>query len=337
MLIGPTLVPSLPGWIAALAAATAVATWLVRRYALARALLDQPGERRSHSVATPRGGGAAIVLVALAAIACVALRMPLSRPLLMPASAGLVLVAAIGWIDDHRPLSPWSRLVVHALAAVLLGWGCLRAGMPVTAASAVSLLAVILVNVWNFMDGIDGLAASQAGLVATTYALAAGTDTPAGWLCWAVAAACAGFLPFNFPRARIFLGDVGSGALGYLLALLIALGTAADASVRAAWQLLPLSAFLLDAALTLGSRMVRGERWWTPHVSHLYQRLARAWNSHVRVTCAYGGWTLLAASVGWFMREQGVASIMCAVLAVYLAGVTFWWRTRTREAVRETA
>src|SRR3546814_3920624 len=120
------------------------------------------------------------------------------------------------------------------------------------------------------MDGIDGIAALQALVVAGGGALLAG-DPASRWMALALAAACLGFLPLNLPRARIFLGDVGSGALGYALALVIVLAAVGggEASSPAAWMLLllPPSAFLVDAALTLAARIFRGERWWTPHVA----------------------------------------------------------------------
>jgi UDP-N-acetylmuramyl pentapeptide phosphotransferase/UDP-N-acetylglucosamine-1-phosphate transferase len=153
------------------------------------------------------------------------------------------------------------------------------------------------------------------------------------WVAWALAAACAGFLPFNFPRARIFLGDVGSGALGYALAALVALEVRGGAA--GLWVLLPLSAFLLDATLTLGARMVRGERWWTPHVQHLYQRLARYWQGHRRVTYLYAGWTLAASGIAWWMRFSDATTIMLAVCTWYLLG-TGTWMCSMRVATRSS-
>ena len=106
-------------WFALFAAIAAAGTWAARAYALRLRLLDEPGERRSHRVATPRGGGIAIVVAFLVAIAAMILRQPSDVVLLGCAGLGFLMVAAVGWVDDHRPLSPWSRLVVHAVAA---GW-----------------------------------------------------------------------------------------------------------------------------------------------------------------------------------------------------------------------
>src|SRR5690606_23140662 len=145
---------------------------------------------------------------------------------------------------------------------------------------------LVLVNIWNFMDGIDGIAAGQALVVAGAWALLAGQG-PVLWLGLALAGGALGFLPFNFPRARVFLGDVGSGALGYGLAALLALGALGQSpATRVAW-LLPLQPFLIDGSLTLLARMVAGEAWWRPHVQHAYQCWARRRGAHVPVTLAY--------------------------------------------------
>ena len=315
------------GWLVLHAVAAAVGTWLARRYALRRDLLDHPGERRSHLLATPRGGGIGIVAAWLAGWLLLALASQLPVALALAVAAGLVLVAGAGWIDDHRPLSPWRRLGAHVLAGVLLAAACWGSGAGV----GVTLLALgavpVLVNVWNFMDGIDGLAASQAALAASAYALLA-RDPATLAMALALAAACLGFLPFNFPRARIFLGDVGSGALGFILAVLLVASTWSRVGDPWAWPLLllPLSACLLDASLTLAWRIVRGEKWWTAHVQHAYQKLASRLHDHRPVTLAYAGWTTLGVALGWAGTSAGWATAfnMCLAIAWFGAGALVW-------------
>src|SRR5690606_7576504 len=183
-------------------------------------------------------------------------------------------------------------------------------GAPWLALLALGLVPV-LVNVWNFMDGIDGLAASQAALAAAGLALLAG-EGPAVLPALALSAACLGFLPFNFPRARIFLGDVGSGALGFALAVLVVLlPSDAPTDDRVGVLLLaalPLSAFLVDATLTLSGRIVRRERWWTAHVEHAYQRFAVRAGSHAPVTMAYAAWTAVATVAAVVLLDSGLKS-----------------------------
>lgn len=314
------------GWIALFFILTVAGTWLARRYALARRLIDEPGERRSHRASTPRGGGIAIVAALLVALVALMVREPAWSLVLGPATAGLLLVAAIGWVDDHRPLSPWGRLAVHALAAGLLALGCLAAGRAPLEAAAAFALALVLVNAWNFMDGINGIAATQAALVATVCALSLPAGSVGAMLSWALVAACLGFLPFNFPSARIFLGDVGSGTLGYALALVVIL--AGGGQAKGAWLLLPLSACLLDVALTLGTRIVRRERWWTPHVQHLYQGLSRRWAGHTAVTLAYAAWTLASGLLAFHVRSGGPTTIMSAVFIWYASGAAIWLAAR---------
>ena len=259
-------------------------TALARRYALWRQLVDAPGERRSHVVATPRGGGIAIVAVVLPAMVWLGTD-GVTQPVFLLGALGLLLVAGIGWVDDHRPLSPWSRLLVHLLSAMLLAAGVLWAEQPAWWAAVVFLLALGLVNVWNFMDGIDGIAASQAALVAGALAL---------------------------------LGLMGGGVA---LACMF---------VAACLGFLPLSAFLIDAALTLLSRIIRGERWWTPHVQHMYQRWVQAGHAHAVVTGGYAAWTLLSILVAIWMAGAPQPVIIGAFATWYLLGVTIWLTFRAR-------
>jgi UDP-N-acetylmuramyl pentapeptide phosphotransferase/UDP-N-acetylglucosamine-1-phosphate transferase len=296
-------------------------TWLARRYAMQRNLFDHPGARRSHLVATPRGGGLSIVVALLMAAIALAVRDPQQRTLLVAFAVGLTLVAGIGMLDDHHPLSPWLRLVVHASAALLLALAIDHVFADMRLAAIAFVAALVLTNVWNFMDGINGLAATQALLLVAVIACIA--DGAWSLLAIALAAASLGFLPYNFPTARIFLGDVGSGAMGFAIA---ALGvTALDPIDASSWLLmLPLSAFLLDAGLTLLRRMLRGERWWAPHTQHAYQVLARR-AGHTAVTVAYGFWTLLGWAIMLGLREAPPNFMLSIGIAWYISGAFLWW------------
>jgi UDP-N-acetylmuramyl pentapeptide phosphotransferase/UDP-N-acetylglucosamine-1-phosphate transferase len=278
-------------WLALPFLGALAGTWLLRRYALAKGLVDQPGQRRSHSEVTPRGGGMSIVLVVLVAAVVAAWFFPAHQFLLLGFSAGLVVVAGIGWWDDHHPLSASVRLVVHALASAWLGCLMYRSGAGPFEAFLAAASCVVLINVWNFMDGINGLAASQALLAAIAFALV--LPSPVVWIAVALAGACLGFLPFNFPRARIFMGDGGSGSLGYVLAALMAC-TVLEGRADWWWAWLPLTAFLVDAGFTLVARMLGRQRWWEPHTQHVYQALARRLRTHSWVTLGYGCFSVCA-------------------------------------------
>lgn len=275
-------------------ATAAAVTWLAIRYARWQQLIDQPGERRSHIVSTPRGGGIGIVVSQLLACVLGAVWLPDHALVLLVFALGLLMVAGIGWWDDHRSLPALPRLCVHLLAGLLLAvlvW--LGTGSLVKALFCFGL-AVSLVNIWNFMDGINGLATTQAILVG----LGAAWMLPAPYALsgWVLAAGCAGFLPFNFPQARIFMGDVGSGALGYLVAGLLALGLSVTDKAPVLWLMLP-AVFLADSGFTLFSRMLRGEQWMQPHTQHLYQRFVKREYSHVAVTLGYSLFSLVGLTL----------------------------------------
>ena len=293
--------------VAALVVSMACTAWAIA-YARRCGMLDQPGERRSHATATPRGGGVGIAVALLLAMCLLGGWVDAGW---WPIAGGLLLVAGVGWGDDHRPLPIALRLGAHALAGVALAWGLhlQDAGLPAVLAALV--LVPVLVNAWNFMDGINGLAASQALLCATGFAVVLGD----GWrlLALVLAAACLGFLPFNFPRARVFLGDVGSGGLGYLVAALLAAGFAARPMAWWPLLLLPPLAMLADTGLTLLWRIRRRERWWQAHVQHAFQRWSRH-RGHAWVCAAYAVWTfaavaLMLAALHWPARIALVVAL----------------------------
>ncbi|WP_414429318.1 MraY family glycosyltransferase [Xanthomonas campestris] len=315
------LVPPLWLWCALHLLIAALATWGLRRYALHRRLLDHPGERPSHTVATPRGGGMAIVAALLTGCLVASFVWPTGRLSIAWFAAGLLLVAGVGWWDDHRPLSATLRFAIHALASVSLGLLVVRhTGQPLDGILT-ALASVVLINVWNFMDGINGLASSQAALAGAAFALVVPGNL--SWAGWALTAACLGFLPFNFPRARIFLGDGGSGALGYVLAGLLALSVGAG---QVSWWIVwfPLTAFLVDAGFTLLSRMLSGQRWWEPHASHVYQRLARLLTNHVPVTTVYFAFSLIAVCLFVIIRTDSRGWLMADAVAWGIGATAIW-------------
>ena len=317
------LVASAAGALAISACGTA---WAIA-YARRRGMLDHPGERRSHAAATPRGGGIGIVIAMLLALGL--LGWWRTDPSWWWLVVGLLLVAGVGWWDDHRPLSITVRLMAHVGAGVALAWGLHLQGAGLPAILAALVLVPGLVNAWNFMDGIDGLAASQALLCAIGLACLLGGAWPL--LGVVLAAACMGFLPFNLPPARIFLGDVGSGALGYAMAMLLAGGVAILPAETWPLLLLPPMAMLADSGLTLCWRMATGQAWWRPHVEHLFQRCSRRWG-HARVTTAYAVWTCVA--IGIMLCAQGIPMpgtlLVAAVMA--LAALLAWTRMHRRGA-----
>jgi len=278
-------------------------TGRIRRYALAREVLDHPTARSSHTVPTPRGGGLAMVA------AFVPAALALAWGGWIPPSLGVALlgglaVAWVGWLDDHRPLPALHRLTVQAAATLWALWWLdapdgLRAGAwTVPLGWAAPLLAGIglvwLTNLYNFMDGIDGLAATEAVTVALGAALLLALSGRHGMavLLVCLAAAAFGFLAWNLPPARIFMGDVGSAWLGYTFGVLALASDGSGGPPLLLWLLL-LGVFGVDATCTLLRRMLAGEPWHRPHRTHAYQLLARSGWGHGGVTGAVAAVNLL--------------------------------------------
>jgi len=311
-------------WILASFLLSASVTWLSIRYAHRRNLIDQPGQRRSHAAPTPRGGGIGIVAAGVAFFVPPLFAVyPGATGAAAAILFGLIIVAAVGWWDDHFGLSALKRLVVHVLAASVLALALLG-NDGLIAACAFGLFTAWSINLHNFMDGIDGLLGLQAlfvfaalGCFGSYYA-----QPEYALPMWVAAAATLGFLPFNFPRARVFMGDVGSGALGFLVAAAIGLGL--DFGLLVPMQALVLvSAFVIDATCTLASRMLRGRRWYRAHREHLYQWLARGM-SHPRVVWLYGAWNLCIVVPALLLLERTDNYDAAITGAVYALGVGLW-------------
>jgi Fuc2NAc and GlcNAc transferase len=276
----------------------AILSWLlasrVRLYALDR-LLDIPNERSSHSSPTPRGGGLAIAVTVLGGLILAAVLGWIDWDLALALTGGGSMIAAVGWIDDHKSLSALTRFAVQFLSA---GWAMFWVGgLPTLSLGAATLnlglfgtvIGVVgivwAINLYNFVDGIDGLAAGEAittGVIGGLILLAMGHYGLA-MVALLIAAANAGFLPLNWAPAKLFMGDVGSGMLGYLFAVLAVASENAGAVPLLIWVLL-LGAFVFDATVTLCRRIMHGERWYHAHHSHAYQRMVQAGRSHAQVS-----------------------------------------------------
>ncbi len=319
--------------------ASFVLTWGLRRYALARSLMDVPNARSSHSVPTPRGGGVAIVLSFLAAIIWLLLSGQVSASLAMALLGAGGLVALIGFLDDHGHIAARWRLLGHFAAAIwALFW---LGGLPSLDLFGFSLnlgwlghvLAAVylvwLLNLYNFMDGIDGIASVEAVCVCGGGALLYGTSghVPSGALpVLALAASVMGFLLWNFPPARIFMGDAGSGFLGIVLGVLSLQAASVEPSWLWAWLIL-LGVFIVDATFTLLRRLMRGDKVYEAHRSHAYQFASRSFGRHLPVTLAVTAinlfWLLpLALWVG-LGGLDGVAGMLLAYAPLLGLAVKF--------------
>ena len=308
-------------------------TGLLRRYALRQNLLDHPGARSSHSVPTPRGGGVAIVVVFLGATMLLAVAGMLELRTAAAVGGCGLLVAAVGFMDDHRHVAPVWRLLAHGAGA--LGSLLFLGGLPELALGnqrvhlgpasiALGFIAIVwVVNLYNFMDGIDGIAAVEAITITGGAAAIMYWNGGGGQVVWlaSLTVAVAGFLIWNWPPARIFMGDAGSGFLGFVLATL-ALATSREGFIELwSWVIL-LGVFVTDAAVTLLRRLLRGERVYEAHCSHAYQHAARRWGGHRPVTLLVGainlGWLLPLAWLATIRPAEGWAFTVLAYLPLVL-------------------
>ena len=316
--------------------------------------IDKPNPRSSHSLPVVRGGGIAIMLVVLSGGLAVGWRSGVV-PVLMGLAFGL---AVLSFWDDLRPLRPAIRFGGHALAAIgllyALNWPRFSldlTGQPGVAWPAlVSALFLFLwltgyANAFNFMDGINGLAAGQAivtglgmALLGSVVSGQSSMVSPPVLLSLVIAGACAGFLPHNFPKARMFMGDVGSAPLGFLLAALV-VWIARDYGW---WLLIPLGLlhanFVLDTGLTLARRILRGERWYEAHREHFYQRLIRAGKSHPFVTgveMALQGVVLGLMVLYLYASAPVRAGLIALVILMWLAFFAYCERLFRRSCLKQ--
>lgn len=319
---------------------TIILTGAIRHYALSRKVMDIPNQRSSHTVPTARGGGLAIVLTFFASTAFLFLTHRLNTHWFAALSSTL-LVAVIGFCDDHAPVAARWRFLTHLLAAflalyVLNGLPLVLVPKPFDMLIVQSLvnpgwlgyvlgaiLLVWLLNLFNFMDGTDGIAASEALFVSSALA---------GYLYFidqtlfsvAISLACAslGFLLWNWPRAKIFMGDVGSGFLGLLLGILILLA-AQQAAVLLYCGLILFGVFVVDATYTLSVRFCSRQKWYDAHCSHTYQRAAKQYG-HLRVLLASWAinlfWLLPVSLLVFLHPTYALIGLLLAYLPlIYLA------------------
>lgn len=270
-------------------------TGLVRRYALRKGVLDIPNHRSSHSVTTPRGGGLSFVLVFNVFVLIYSVTAHVSLHMVIGLIGAGVIIAVLGWFDDRKNLSAGFRFAVHIIAAIwAVSWigglqeisiGCrtLRLGF------AGSILAVVgivwSINLYNFMDGIDGFSGAEAVTVATFGGLLSllANNLLLAHFSFALAISVGGFLIWNWPPAKIFMGDVGSCFLGLTFAYLALFSEKTGGAPLIVWLIL-LSVFIADATLTVIRRQMSGEKWYEAHRSHVYQLAVQAGYSHKEVT-----------------------------------------------------
>lgn len=312
-------------WLVPLVASFAL-TWAAMRFGERGQLLDFPNERSSHERPVPRTGGIAVVVTYMAASIVAWGPGLVDSGLLVAILGGGGLVALVGAVDDVRDLPAGWRLTLHMVAAVwALYWlggvpAYLLPGAPPLFINALGVLCIVwLINLFNFMDGIDAIAGIEvltvciAGIVIFTVVSGLGY-----WIGSAIlAASVAGFLVWNLPPARVFLGDVGSGFLGLVMAIYCIRAGQLQQELFWAWLIL-LGVFVVDASTTLGRRLLRGQRAHQAHRSHAYQFASRKYTSHAPVSLAVGAINLLwLLPVAW-LAANGSVHPVAALLVAYM-------------------
>jgi UDP-N-acetylmuramyl pentapeptide phosphotransferase/UDP-N-acetylglucosamine-1-phosphate transferase len=316
---------------------------VMRYFAETHSILDVPNDRSSHTNSVPRGGGVPIVVLTIVGLWIPVLKNHATRGL-VTYTAGAVLIAGISWLDDLYSVSTVPRFLIHSLAALLViyGLGYLPVGNILAGSSpmvewlsvAITFLWIVgLTNAYNFMDGIDGIAGSQA-LVAGIGWLLLGLltgqvfVTSCGLL---VSATALGFLIHNWSPAKIFMGDVASAFLGFTLATLPLIFNAgsppAGRGLRVPFAgLIFVWPFVFDATLTFFRRLFRGERVFSAHRSHLYQRLVIAGHTHQFVSLLYSVFaaTGVAFALAWILGyRNSLAGLVIVILCLCIGLVIF--------------
>ncbi|UMY52318.1 glycosyltransferase family 4 protein [Pseudomonas azotoformans] len=313
-------------------------TSALRRYALSKSLIDVPNARSSHTVPTPRGGGVAIVLSFLLLLPVLSLFSLLPWTFaweLLGAGAG---IAVLGFLDDHGHIAARWRLLGHFSAAV---WAVFWLGgvPPLTILGVVfdigwvgtvlSLFYLVwMLNLYNFMDGIDGLASIEAISVCLSASLIY-VLMDFSMLAWApllLAFTVAGFLYWNFPPAKIFMGDAGSGFLGVTLGIFSLQAAWTSPSLVWIWLIL-MGVFVVDATFTLVRRLVRGDKVYEAHRSHAYQYASRQFGRHLPVTLTVGlvnvVWLLPVALCVGLLGMDGFLGVIIAYVPLVLLAWKF--------------
>lgn len=299
-------------------------------------ILDHPNERSLHDRPVPRGGGLAILIAIIVCGTATALLHPARG--LGWITSGMLTVAGVSFLDDHYPVPPIYRFLAHVAAAAVILYGGFflqRLEIPgaiwhwshITGAVFAALFIVWMINLYNFMDGMDGFAGGMA-------LFGFGTFGVMGWMAGhgifvvislIIAAATAGFLVFNFPPARIFMGDIGSSTLG-LLAATLSLWGARDGVFPLWIAALVFSPFIVDATVTLIRRLLRHEKIWQAHKTHYYQRLVQSgWGHRKTVLWEYA--IMLGCGLTSIMIIRASALVQITALAIwglFYAGFFSW-------------
>lgn len=310
---------------------TVVATRLVLSYLHHRQILDRPNERSSHTLPTPRGGGLATTPVTILTLACLAWWQ--TSVFLAALASGALALMAISWLDDRHTLPPLPRFLTQIVIVAIALWllpghlTILSQHLPIWLERLlVGLGWLWFINLYNFMDGIDGITGTETISIGVGVSLISG---PLSAPALAVAAVGAGFLVWNWHPAKLFLGDSGSIPLGFVLGGLLLL-LAIEGHLAAA-LILP-AYYLADATITLVRRALAGEKVWQPHRKHFYQRAVQGGKRHDQVTLLImaANLCLIVTALGTVLWSPGLGIAAALVVTALLLGLMQHWSGEKR-------
>jgi len=312
-------------------------TGLVRQYALNRSIIDVPNERSSHTIPTPRGGGLAIVVVLLMAIGYCYLINIFSLVFMLALGGGIFIVAIVGWIDDHKHIPALFRAMLYALAAIwAITWinrefplyiEAYRFPFSLLGHIFIILGIVWLTNLFNFMDGTDALAGMESICVSSAVCFLFFLEGQLGMMLVSavIFTSCCGFLFWNWPPAKIFMGDVGSCSLGFCFGIMAVLSELTNSVSMAIWFVL-LAVFICDATFTLLMRIIRREKWYKAHKTHAYQRLVLCGMSHKKLVSLVSVINILILwPLAWLIYQD--KTLIPAILSFVILLMFILWGT----------
>lgn len=278
-------------------------TYFMRVYALKKNIIDNPNERSSHSIPTPRGGGVAVVVSYILGVMLLIYLDYLTQHVGLTLIVSGLIIALLGFFDDHGHINSMFRLAIHFMVAIgvvvsLGGFSEVKIFNNFLLGFSANIIAVLflvwLLNLYNFMDGINGIASVEAittlmsmAVIYFIFNIQLNIE-----ILWLLSACAFGFLLWNFPKAKIFMGDACSGFLGLTLGILALIALKENLALFCAW-IICLGVFIVDATFTLIRRVSSGYKMYDAHRSHSYQILSRKWNSHTPVTLLVAGINIL--------------------------------------------
>jgi len=319
-----------------------ILTWAIKNYAMAIGMVDTPNKRTLHEGDIPTGGGLSIALIMLIALGIMMLTAVEGARHANILVIVIILLSTLGWMDDRYGVAPLVKFIIQiGIAIFMIGSvGAVRSldigGVPISLegyfAEIFTIVWIVwLVNSYNFMDGIDGLAASQSAITSCTLGIWFNMygDVLVSLFCYVIMAASLGFLVWNWSPARIFMGDVGSVALGGVFATLFLMGNVEHNIPFSSFVIL-LAIFLADTTITLVRRLVCGKAVWQAHKEHYYQRAITAGVGHGQVTIAIILGSVLMAVLATLDMSRTEPKIMWLLITI-LVLITFFLKVISLE------